>query len=239
MFKTNVTFDFDRVLCLCSKQWRVTIPPSIWLLETGLSQLLFNGMPRVNNDLSKASTFVNYFNEKFYSRRAPCKGSRHLNHQLLIFPKKAFERVSSIWSTDETLQQTVWLHFVQLVEPVTKICSLFMKRVQTASDALKLQQCFSWYKTFLLEYGLWVLRRVTQYYTNVIALVTASTSELERTVERNNRRLCSRHWCLCLNFPCWISFGAVKSGLAMIRGKIKQNTSWVGGKVSIDFTHST
>lgn len=98
MFKTNVTFDFDKVLCLCSKQWRDTISLSIWLLETGLSEFLFNGMLKVNNDLSRASTLVNFFNEKFYSRGAPRKGSRHLNHYLLIFPKEAFERVCSIWS---------------------------------------------------------------------------------------------------------------------------------------------
>lgn len=94
-----------------------------------------------------------------------------------------------IWRWDTTTDRLA--SFVQLVEPVTQICSLFMKRVQTASDALALQQCFSRYETFLLEYEVWMLRRVTQYSTNVIALVTANTSELELAVERNNRRLCS------------------------------------------------
>lgn len=37
---------------------------SIWLLETKLSELLINGLPKINNDLSKVSRYVAFFGEK-------------------------------------------------------------------------------------------------------------------------------------------------------------------------------
>lgn len=164
-----------------------------------------------------------------------------LKPQPLSFPKKVFKSLYSNcsyrckmrrhWGQFSFILCNWWNRKQRLVHYLWKECGM-------VPTSLSYYQCFSWYKTTFLQGKKWGMNAGKGDSVLTWCDCLSHCQHItDITVEMNNRRFCSRHCRLCPNFPCWISLGAVKIGLAVIRGKKKkkkkpEDFSCVGGKVS-------